>query len=377
VLACNQSAALHQYHEPVPYPQIAHEFGRTHDLKSLRDIPWLVPVMLGLVATAAMLSVGCGDDDSTAATASTATTTAASATTAASSATTAAATTAATTYPLKVTDLLGRQVEIKAKPTTIVALSPTAVEYVYAVGGTVVGRSQSADFPEAAKSATEVGTAYQPSFEAILALKPDLVIADSVIHAQPDLRQGLEGLGVPVIFAGADSYKGVIDGLTLVGKVLNGNDKAATAIAAINKARDDAKAAIGATRINAVIMIAGRDQTLYAAKSNSYAGDVLTQLGVTNPAADGPESGPGFPGYTTLAPETLLQYDPAYIFTTTPGPASVPRLSTLIPTIPPFKNLKAVTGNKVIELDVELFLEAPGPRIGDAFAAIAKAVKGN
>ena len=319
-----------------------------------------------MVAAGALLGVACGgDDDAKPAITKTAVT----------APSVAAATTVAAAYPVKVTDLLGREVEIKAKPKIIVALSPTAVEYVYAVGGTVAGRSASADFPEAAKQAKEVGTAYQPSFEAVLALKPDLIVADSIIHAAPDVRKGIEGLGVPVIFAGADSYQKVLDGLTLMGKVLDANTQAKEAIAAINKARDDAKAALGTKKVSAVALIAGRDQTLYSAKATSFAGDVLQQLGITNPAADGPESGPGFPGYTTLAPEKLIQFDPDFIFTITPGPASVPRLSTLVPQIPPFKGLKAVTGARVIELDVDQFIQAPGPRIALAFASIAKAAK--
>ncbi len=300
-----------------------------------------------------------GDDDAPSATAT--------------SATAASSTQVKAAYPVKVTDLLGREVEIKAAPKTIVALSPTAVEYVYAVGGTVAGRPSSANFPQAAQSAKEVGTAYKPSFETILAMKPDLIVADSVIHAQPQLRKPIEDLGIPVIFAGADSYQKVLDGLSLMGKVLDAQEKAKAAILGVTKARDDAKAALAGKKVVAVVLIADRDNTLYSAKANSYAGDVLTQLGITNAFADGPESGPGFPGYTTVAPEKLVQVDPNIIFTVTPGPASAPRLSTLIPQIPPFKGLKAVANKKVVELDVDQLVQAPGPRIVLAFQAVATA----
>ncbi len=318
-------------------------------------------VVIALVAVFAVACGGDDDDDNGGDTTQTANTPQSSAT----------AATAA--YPLKVTDQLGRTVEIKQKPKTIVAVSPTAVEMVYAAGATVAGRSASVDFPEAAKSAKEVGTAYQPNFEEILALKPDLVVADAIIHSQPTLRKPFEDLPVPVIFTGADSVQKVIDGLNLMGQVFDSKATTDKVIANINTAKEDAKKALAGKSISAVALIADRDQTLYAAKPSSYAGDIMAQLGITNPAASQPDAGP-FPGYTTLAPEKLVQYDPDFIFAITPAPEPAPRLASLIPQIPPFKGLKAVTNKKVVDANVELFLQAPGPRVADAFKAVAAAV---
>ncbi len=333
-----------------------------------------IPVLLMLGAAAlSIATAACGDDDSTSTTTATATTVVPAATTTGSPAST--TTQAATSYPLKVKDLLGREVEIKAKPKTIVAMSPTATELVYAAGGSVVGRTETATYPEAAKSAKSIGNAYQPSMETVLSLKPDLIVADSVFDAQPQLKSAIEALGVPTIFAGADSYQQVIDGLNLIGKVLDSKAATDKVIADVTKARDEAKAAIASKKVSAVALIADQNQVLYAAKEKSYAGDIMKQVGITNPAANEPDSGP-FPGYTTLAPEKLVQFNPDYIFTITPAPQPVPRLSTLIPQIPPFKGLKAVTTpGHVVEAPVEI-LQAPGPRIIEAFQALQKAVAG-
>jgi iron complex transport system substrate-binding protein len=322
-------------------------------------------VALGLVVTA------CGGDDSTSKT-TPATTAAASP----SAATTAVATQAATTYPVKVTDLLGRQVEIKAKPKSVVALSPTAVELVYAAGGTVIGRTDTVSFPEAAKQAKSVGSAYQPSMETVLSLQPDLIVADSILDAQPQLSKVIEGSGIPVIYAGADSYQKVLDGLKLLGTVFDGKALTDKVAADVTKARDDAKAAIASKNISAVAILADQNQVIYAAKDGSYVGDVMKQVGITNPANPLPDSGP-FPGYTAIPQDKLLAANPDYIFTTTPAPQPVPRLSTSIPQIPAFKTLKAVTTpNHVVEVPVELVLEAPGPRIIDLFKALRTAVAG-
>lgn len=327
----------------------------------------LISIFL-LGALPLVLLAACGGDDDSAATS----TPAASNQTAAASA---SAPTAAA-YPVTVTDFLGRSVEIKAKPKTVVGLSPTAVEFVYAAGGTVVGRTSTVDYPAAAKQAKDVGSAYQPSMETILSLKPDLIVADSILDANPAVRKPLEDSGIPVIFAGVDSYQKVLDGLTLMGKVFDAKATTDKVAAEVTKARDDAKAAIAGKSVSAVMMISDQDQVLYAAKTDSLAGDVLKQLGITNPAAGEPDSGP-FPGYTALAPEKMIQFNPDYIFTLSPQPEPAPRLSQIIPTIPPFKGLKAVTtAGHVVEAPLEL-LQAPGPRITLAFQAIAAAVSGS
>lgn len=337
-------------------------------LVGIRLHSWRFAAIAVSVLLVAAFAIACGDDDDDDSTDGTTTATAT-----ATAEETGTPEESESGYPLTVTDLLGREVEIPAKPEKVVAISPTGVELVYAVGETVVGRSATATYPPEAEQATDIGTAYQPSYDTILSLEPDLVVADSVIHAGQDYQQALEQLGVPVIFAGAESYQDVLDAVALMGEVFDAKDKADELIAEIEQARDDARAAIEGKNLAAVAMIAGRDQTLYAAKESSYVGDLLKEVGFENPAASQPDSGP-FPGYSTLAPEKLIEFNPDIIFTISPGSqAGAPLLSTLIPQMPPFAGLKAVQSNAVVELDVKLFLESPGPRIVEAFKALSDA----
>ena len=279
-------------------------------------------------------------------------------------------------YPRDVVDLFGRTVTIPDLPKVIVAVSPTATELVYAVGGTVVGRTQTVNYPPEALEAADVGSAYQPNPEAILALNPDLLVADSTIHIAPAVRDALEGLGVPVIYAGAASVDEVLTGLTLLGEVLDQPEAAAEAIATIEAARTAAREALAGHDLSAVLLIGDRDRVLYGAKSTSYAGSILEAVGIANPTSDLPDSGP-FPGFTRIAPEVMLEFDPVYVFTVTPAPPPAPRLSGMLGLFPGFGGLQAMANGRVIELDVHLFVQAPGPRVVEAFAAIVEAVAGS
>ena len=214
-------------------------------------------------------------------------------------------------------------------------------------------------FPEAAKQAADVGSAYAPSAEKILALKPDLVVGDSVIiKGQPDIQKALDGLGVPVLYIGAESYADVITGLDLMGKVLDGTAKTDQVKAQIEKAKNEAKAAVVAAGANVTVMAVTADEKaqLYAAKDNSYVGDILKQLGLKNPGSSLPDT-PPLPGYSLLAPEKMLELNPDYILAVTPDPRA-PQLAGVLAKIPPFKSLKAVSGNHLIDGDVELFLQS-------------------
>ena len=84
-----------------------------------------------------------------------------------------------------------------------------------------------------------------------------------------------------------------------------------------------------------------------------------------NVAANLSESGP-YPGYALFSSEQAIASNPEIILTISPAPAPAPKLSTTLPMVPGYAGLDAVIGGRVSEVSVDLFLQAPGPRIVDA-----------
>ena len=117
-------------------------------------------------------------------------------------ATEAPATAAPTEIPAKrYTDGLGREITLETTPQRIVSLAPSNTEILFAIGAgsQVVGRDEFSDFPAEAASIESIGGSFgEYNVEAIVALKPDLVLAAEI--NTPELVKQLEDLGLTVFY---------------------------------------------------------------------------------------------------------------------------------------------------------------------------------
>lgn len=329
-----------------------------------------VLLLLGALLVSASLLSACSSDDNGDSTAeATATTTAETATATESATETATATATEAMAAGTATDLLGREVTLAAAPQRIVTLSPSAIELLYAVGGEAVGRSTTAVHPEGVESLTDVGPSYQPNFEAVLELDPDVVIADASAQAHL-LDQITAALGdVPVVFVGAVTYDDVAASEGILGQLLGKQTEAEAAISAMNQAKADAEAAAAGQTPPKVLIIDGSPDDFYVALPDSWPGSLVEILGGENVAAGQPPAGP-FPGYTQLSLEAILASNPDVILAITLGPPTAP-LSQGILGETAYAQLPAVQSGRVHEIDAEVFLQAPGPRAADGLRELA------
>lgn len=115
----------------------------------------------------------------------------------------------------------------------IVTVAPNLTELVCAVGacGKLVGVDQRSDYPESVKKIPKIGDAFSLNLEAILALKPDLVIAWETGTDAQRMRR-LEKLGLRVAWVRVNTLDEIGDGLIKVGTLIGGTSVQTAATAA-------------------------------------------------------------------------------------------------------------------------------------------------
>lgn len=278
----------------------------------------------------------------------------------------------AETYPLEIVDMIGRPVTIPSRPARIVSVSPTATEMLYAAGGSAIARDTGSIFPAEVLDLPEIGGAYQPSFEAIAAQRPDLILVEALTQAR--FLEPLSQFGAPVAALRATSLDDITSGIKLLGQIVEQDEMAEQAAQEITARVSSATEGLTGGK-SALILISDADRNLYVAKPQSYPGAIASMVKLSNPAGDLPDSGT-FPGFALVSAEQLLTLDPDFLFTITPAPEPAPRLSAMLPRIPGFASLRAIRSGQMHEIDHVIFLRNQGPRIAVAVEAMAELVGG-
>jgi iron complex transport system substrate-binding protein len=125
------------------------------------------------------------------------------------------------------TDDTGRQVVLAEPAARIISLSPHATELLFAAGAgaQVVGVASYSDYPPAAQGLPAVGSSGNLNLEAIIGLKPDLVVAWKSGNAATQVER-LVNFGIPVFFSEPRRLEDIATNLQQLG-ALTGNSRVA------------------------------------------------------------------------------------------------------------------------------------------------------
>jgi iron complex transport system substrate-binding protein len=141
---------------------------------------------------------------------------------------------------LTVVDMGGQTITLPSPPQRIISLVPSATELIFALGGDarLVGVTDYCDFPPAARQKPSVGGMIGPSLEAMVAMRPDLVIATDSGNQRETFVQ-LQRLGIPVYQVQATRVVEALDVIRQLG-VLTGREPAVAELSARLQQRIDA-----------------------------------------------------------------------------------------------------------------------------------------
>lgn len=260
-----------------------------------------------------------------------------------------------------VTDMIGRPVRLTEEVRTVAAMSPAAAEFAAELGMEILGRTT--DTAETiAPGAKVTGSSLTPDFTAIAGLEPDLVIADAAFHS--GRTRDFEKFPYPVFVIKAATYGEVLATLVALGEATGRTAEAERVRSAI-----EARAAAVTLRARAqageppkVLVVTGGGRDVFGGGSTTYAGSLLEKLGAVNVLGAVPEGGP-IPGFGVIEIAQAANTNPDVVLVLPSGQGG---LAEQIRAEPAWAGTPAVRDGRVHELDVSLYLRAPGPRVAEA-----------
>ncbi len=248
----------------------------------------------------------------------------------------------------------------------IITLTPSLTEIVYALGAgdRIVAVSDYCDYPPAAKQHPRVGSFLSPSIERILALRPDLVLLDSV---QRDQAVSLQQAGVRVLAVPMQDLAQVRTAMEQVGAALGDKKAAGVALrAALDRDIAEVKQQTQNAPHRRTLFVVDRQlgglRGLVVAGPGSYLDELLNLAGGVNVFADLSTR------YAKVAVESIEERRPEVILdavhTEAGQVASLRRDWQILSRVP------AVQKDEVYVLASPEFV-TPGPRLGQALRRLA------
>jgi iron complex transport system substrate-binding protein len=189
-----------------------------------------------------------------------------------------------------------------------VSLAPSVTETLFALGAgsDVVGVSQYCDYPPQVQKLPKVGTFLTPNLEAIIALRPTLIIGLGLSSDQRELR-ALKSMGFRIVLAKDQSLDEIRDSIRKLGDATGHGDRAMQLIAKIDSQVGAVREAVADRPPVRVLMLVGH-QPLVAVGRGTFLDDLLHLARSDNIADVSGEQWPrlSFEYIIAMRPEVIL-----------------------------------------------------------------------
>jgi iron complex transport system substrate-binding protein len=271
-------------------------------------------------------------------------------------------------YPLQIVDATGKTHVFNGAPQRIVTISPAETEILFALGldERIVAVSDYDDYPPETASKERVGGIIDPNEEALIAVRPDLIVAG--ISLDPNVTDRLRQLGLPVIQLKADHLEDVYHNIEVLGRITNRQEEAERLLQDMRMAVRDVTEKVQHLREEEKKKVYVEISPGWTVGGGTYLDELLAIAGGINVAGD-------LDGWNMINEEVVIAADPDVILYARGliDFDSGRPMEEIIRSRSGWGNIRAVRDGRVIGVEENL-IARPGPRLPLALQEIAGAL---
>jgi iron complex transport system substrate-binding protein len=264
-----------------------------------------------------------------------------------------------------IVDAYGVSVDVPRSITRIVSLAPSETEIVCELGkiDLLVGRTDYCDYPASVESIQSVGGPKTLGIEAIVGLKPDLVLATTVTDSTK--IEGLRAMGLPVVVFKLGSVDDICSNIAIVGEMLDCGDTARQVIGNLHQRRDMVHAASQQAAPVRVLYVLW-DDPLTVAGNGTLQHDLITIAGGVNLMAD-------VEGYVVVSDEAVVSRNPDVIIVSETHAVDTAPIKGRLLEKTTLADISAIQSGRVYTIEGDL-ANRPGPRVLEAMELFASCI---
>lgn len=263
-----------------------------------------------------------------------------------------------------------------AAPQRIVSTAPSLTETLFALGlgPRVVGVTEFCRYPPEAAAKPKIGTFLEPSFERILARRPDLVL---VVRNPVRLAERLSQLGLRAVEVPQDSVAEILSSIREVARLAGVEPRGLALAASVERQLAGVRRRAWALPRRKVLFLVGRSpgtlQGMVAAGPGTFLDELIRTAGGVNALAGSPIA------YPRVSVEQIVAADPDVIldmgdFAHHEGkPLESQKQFEAV--WAQYRLLRAVRDHQVRQVASEVLIR-PGPRVGQAAETMLELIHG-
>jgi iron complex transport system substrate-binding protein len=254
-------------------------------------------------------------------------------------------------------------------PARIVSMAPNLTEILFSLGldESIVGVTQDSDYPPAATQRRTVGTFWQPNIEAVIALKPDLVVTLE-FEQQRNLAERLTRMGYKCLTLDISTVDDLFEAISAVAAATDREQHARQVVAGM-KAKIAAVWDATRGKDNVKVLWVVQQDPLRVAGRGTFINEMIDLAGGENAI------GPTIHVYPPIGSEQIIASAPQVII----EPAMIggdlqEQQANAASYWKRYASIPAVANGRIYVIDGDL-VSRLSPRLADGIQAIAKCLR--